>query len=98
MLLVLDIIVYMSILVVVIFPSVIHDNSALFIASDVYWVLNMWILTAVSGYSFLRIAHKTRQLEDVGIFANKKFMAAYFACICGSSVLDTIGVSLLIAQ
>ena len=57
---------------------------------EIYWVVQIWTLSLVSGYSFWKITKNTRQLEGVGIFADKNFMILYFSFIFCATMSSTI--------
>ena len=90
-LLILDILTYSIAILLPLFALIISETR---IVIDVYFALQLWQITGFSGYSFWNIYQRTRQLEKVGIFANWKFMAFYFAFIFTNALLSTLAAIL----
>ena len=54
----------------------------------------MWVISIVSGISFLVIERKTRDLEGIGVFANRRFMVLYFSFMFAATISTTISSSI----
>ena len=50
----------------------------------------MWLISGVSGFSFMTIVRKTSEFKDVGVFANKTFMALYFTFMFTATISSTV--------
>ena len=57
-------------------------------------MVQMWIISIVSGISFLVIERKTRDLEGIGVFANRRFMVFYFSLMFAATISTTIASSI----